>query len=272
MKIKNSSFVTSAVWKEQYPEEPLPEIAFAGRSNVGKSSMINMLINRHGLAKTSSTPGKTQLVNFYDVDGKFRLVDLPGYGYARVSKSKKSEWGKIIDTYLSSRDNLMEVLLLVDCRHEPTEDDREMYQWIKAYGYNGIVIATKADKLSQSQLAKQLTVIRKGLSMEPEAVLLPISSEKRTGKYRVWDMFNELFEVNGYDVHFERQSDASDEGDQVSSPSIAEKPSTGEMPKVSEDAPKKKDRKRNRPGEKEKAKKKKDAEKRKNTKKKKKKK
>ena len=272
MKIKNSSFVTSAVWKEQYPEEPLPEIAFAGRSNVGKSSMINMLINRHGLAKTSSTPGKTQLVNFYDVDGKFRLVDLPGYGYARVSKSKKSEWGKIIDTYLSSRDNLMEVLLLVDCRHEPTEDDREMYQWIKAYGYNGIVIATKADKLSQSQLAKQLTVIRKGLGMEPEAVLLPISSEKRTGKYRVWDMFNELFEVNGYDVHFERQSDASDEGDQVSSLSTAEKPSTGEVSKASEDAPKKKDRKRNRPGEKEKAKKKKDAEKRKINKKKKKKK
>lgn len=272
MKIKNSSFVTSAVWKEQYPEEPLPEIAFAGRSNVGKSSMINMLINRHGLAKTSSTPGKTQLVNFYDVDGRFRLVDLPGYGYARVSKSKKSEWGKIIDTYLSSRENLMEVLLLVDCRHEPTEDDREMYQWIKAYGYNGIVIATKADKLSQSQLAKQLTVIRKGLQMDEEAVLLPISSEKRTGKYRVWDMFNELFQVNGHEVHFERQSDSADQDQQGTSQSSPKQDlSTDLVAKSAEDAPKKKDRKRNRPGEKEKLKKKKDAAKRKNSKKKKKK-
>lgn len=215
--------------------------------------MINMLINRRGLAKTSSTPGKTQLVNFYDVDEKFRLVDLPGYGYARVSKSKKSEWGKIIDTYLSSRDNLMEVLLLVDCRHKPTEDDREMYQWIKAYGYNGIVIATKSDKLSQSQLAKQIKIIREALQMEPEAVLIPISSEKRVGKYKIWDMFNDLFEVNGYDVRFERQDtdELSEEleVDEKSDAEVAEK-EVSEVP-----APKKKDRKRNRPEEKAKKKK-----------------
>jgi GTP-binding protein len=254
MKIKNSSFVTSAVWKEQYPEEPLPEIAFAGRSNVGKSSLINMLINRKGLAKTSSTPGKTQLVNFYDIDEKFRMVDLPGYGYARVSKSKKSEWGKIIDTYLSSRENLMEVMLLVDCRHKPTEDDREMYQWIKAYGYNGIVIATKSDKLSQSQLAKQLTVIRKELKMEPEAVLLSVSSEKRAGKYAIWDMFNELFEVNGYDVHFERQADRD-------LPEVSLEPEVEKSEPVeihSEDLasePKKKNRRRNDPKYKDKIKK-----------------
>lgn len=265
MKIKNSSFVTSAVWKEQYPEEPLPEIAFAGRSNVGKSSMINMLINRRGLAKTSSTPGKTQLVNFYDVDEKFRLVDLPGYGYARVSKSKKSEWGKIIDTYLSSRENLMEVLLLVDCRHKPTEDDREMYQWIKAYGYNGIVIATKSDKLSQSQLAKQLKIIRAALQMEPEAVLVPISSEKRFGKYEIWDMFNDLFEVNGYDVHFERQ----DTDELPSEPEVEEVVDVKETEEVTSEVPppKKKDRKRNRPEEKAKKKKEKKSSKKKKKKK-----
>jgi len=249
MKIKKSSFVTSAVWKEQYPEEPLPEIAFAGRSNVGKSSLINMLINRKGLAKTSSTPGKTQLVNFYDIDEKFRMVDLPGYGYARVSKSVKNEWGKIIDTYLSSRENLMEVLLLVDCRHKPTENDKEMYQWIKAYGYNGIVVATKSDKMSQSQLAKQLKMIRKELEMTPEAVLMSVSSDKRIGKYQIWDMFNELFEVNGYEVSFERQ-------EMVCQDKVKEV--NNEVEKIKEDtdlAPKKKDRKRNRDKEKNKKKK-----------------
>jgi len=250
MKIKQSSFVTSAVWKEQYPEEPLPEIAFAGRSNVGKSSLINMLINRRGLAKTSSTPGKTQLVNFYDLDGLFRLVDLPGYGYARVSKSKKSEWGKIIDTYLSSRENLMEVLLLVDCRHKPTEDDKEMYQWIKAYGYNGIVIATKSDKLSQSQLAKQVKLIRETLEMTPESVLIPISSEKRAGKYKVWDMFNELFEVNGYDVHFDRQTEEEKKAEMA-------KPAQSKQTTQEDPESKKKDRKRNRDKEKNKKAKKK---------------
>lgn len=254
MKIKNSSFVTSAVWKEQYPEELLPEIAFAGRSNVGKSSLINMLINRKGLAKTSSTPGKTQLVNFYDIDGVFRMVDLPGYGYARVSKSKKSEWGKIIDTYLSSRENLMEVMLLVDCRHKPTEDDREMYQWIKAYGYNGIVIATKSDKLSQSQLAKQMTVIRKELKMDDNSVLLAVSSEKRDGKYTIWDMFNELFKVNGYDICFERQTDAELESASQEA-QVAPTDGVKEDEHSPEEMPKKKNRRRNDPKYKEKIKK-----------------
>ncbi|MBN2898160.1 MAG: YihA family ribosome biogenesis GTP-binding protein [Clostridia bacterium] len=263
MKIKNSSFVTSAVKEEQYPEELLPEIAFAGRSNVGKSSLINMLINRKGLAKTSSTPGKTQLVNFYDIDGLFRMVDLPGYGYAKVSKSKKSEWGTIIDTYLSSRKNLIEVLLLVDCRHKPTEDDREMYQWIKAYGYNGIVVATKADKLSQNQLAKQLPIIRTELKMTMDDMLVPVSSEKRSGKYEVWDLFNQLFMVNGYDIAFERQTDGDEEileaGEAPLEASLLEN-NPEKKPAVMANAPKKKDRKRNRPEEKDKLKKKKQQE------------
>ena len=134
----------SAVAKSQYPEDQLPEIAFAGRSNVGKSSLINMLLNRRGLAKTSSTPGKTQLVNFYDIDGLFRFVDLPGYGFAKVSKTQKANWGKIIDTYLNTRENLLEVFQLVDIRHKPSGEDKQMYDWIKASGFSGIVIGTKA--------------------------------------------------------------------------------------------------------------------------------
>lgn len=205
MKIKKSSFVISAVKPEQYPEDQLPEIAMAGRSNVGKSSLINMLINRKGLAKTSSTPGKTQLVNFYDIDGLFRFVDLPGYGYAKVSKEQKKSWGKIIETYLKNRKNLIEVIQLVDIRHKPTQEDKNMYNWICEFGFNGIVIATKADKLSNSQIQKHLSVIRKELNMAPDAVLIPISSTNRKNKYEVWDMFNELFEVNGFDIHLERQ-------------------------------------------------------------------
>jgi GTP-binding protein len=206
MKIKNSEFMTSAVKPEQYPESDTPEIAFAGRSNVGKSSLINMLLNRKGLAKTSSTPGKTQLVNFFNIDDKFRLVDLPGYGYARVSKEKKKNWGTIIETYLSNRENLLEIFLLVDIRHTPTDEDVQMYKWIKAFGYNGIVIATKLDKVKKSHLNTRKNDIRKTLGMEPEDVLITASSDSRQNKYMIWDCINELFEVNGYDIYFERQS------------------------------------------------------------------
>ncbi len=146
MKIKSSDFLISAVSPSQYPEEPLPEIAFAGRSNVGKSSLLNMLINRKNLARTSSTPGKTQTINFYSIDDLFRFVDLPGYGYARVSKSQKNAWAKTIETYLNTSENLLEVIQLVDIRHKPSEQDKEMYKWILECGFNGIVIATKLDK------------------------------------------------------------------------------------------------------------------------------
>ncbi|MCH4890392.1 YihA family ribosome biogenesis GTP-binding protein [Acidaminobacter sp. JC074] len=205
MKIKKSQFVTSAVKREQYPESDLPEIAVVGRSNVGKSSLINMLLNRKNLARTSSTPGKTQLINFFDIDGKFTLVDLPGYGYARVSKEQKKTWGTIIETYLKTRKNLLEVILLVDLRHKPTAEDVEMYKWIKTYGFNGIVVGTKYDKIKKSQLQKHVKIIRDTLEMEEHAVLAMTSTMDRYGKYEVWDIFNELFEVNGYDVHFERQ-------------------------------------------------------------------
>jgi len=208
MKIKKSEFMISAVSPLQYPEEQLPEFAFAGRSNVGKSSLINMLLNRRGLAKTSSTPGKTQTVNFYNIDDIFRFVDLPGYGFAKVSKTQKATWGKIIETYLKSRENLIEVIQLVDIRHKPSKEDKHMYAWIKEFGFNGIVIATKGDKLGKNQIAKQKQIIRKELNMAPDAILLCISSSERTGKYDVWDLFNALFEANGIDIEVERQVQA----------------------------------------------------------------
>lgn len=211
MKIKQSSFIISAVAPSQYPEDQLPEIAFAGRSNVGKSSLINMLLNRRGLAKTSSTPGKTQTVNFYDIDGLFRFVDLPGYGFAKVSKAQKATWGKVIETYLKSRENLMEVIQLVDIRHKPTQEDKHMYDWIKSFGFNGIVVATKGDKLGRNQIEKQKKIIRKTLEMSPEAVLLVISSSERSGKYEVWDLFNELFKVNQHEIYMERQTEGRGE-------------------------------------------------------------
>jgi GTP-binding protein len=207
MKIKESKFVISAVKPEQYPELDIPEIAFAGRSNVGKSSMINMLINRKNLARTSSTPGKTQTVNFYDIDGLFRFVDLPGYGYARVSKEQHKSWEKIIQTYLNSRENLLEVILLVDIRHKPTVQDQQMYEWIINAGFNGIIIATKADKLVKSQIAKQIKLIRETLKADDQ-VIVPISTTNRLNKYEVWEMFNEIFEVNEYEIHLEKQSDS----------------------------------------------------------------
>lgn len=207
MKIKKSEFITSAVTQDQYPEVILPEIAMAGRSNVGKSSLINMLINRKNLARTSSTPGKTQLVNFYEIDNQFRLVDLPGYGYARVSKEQKKTWGKIIETYLRERKNLLEVIQLVDIRHKPTQEDKDMYRWIKSFGFNGIVVATKYDKVKKSQLKKHLDIIRKELNMGPDDVLVTTSISTRHGKYDMWEIFNELFEINGYDIKLVKQQE-----------------------------------------------------------------
>ncbi len=207
MKIKNSQFVISAVAKTQYPDDQLPEFAFAGRSNVGKSSLINMLLNRKGLAKTSSTPGKTQLVNFYDIDGLFRFVDLPGYGFAKVSKAQKEGWGNIIDTYLNTRQNLLEVFQLVDIRHTPTREDKDMYAWIKSAGFNGIVIATKSEKLNRNQAAQQIKLIRKELGMEKDDVIISVSSQNRDGKYEFWDTINALFEANDIDIRMVKQSE-----------------------------------------------------------------
>lgn len=166
MKIISSELEQIAAIISQYPKSDLKEIAFAGRSNVGKSSFINAVINRKNLARTSSKPGKTRTVNFYKINNEFRLVDLPGYGYAQVSKSEKEKWGKIIETYLTNRGNLCDVILVVDIRHAPSKDDILMYNWLLEYGFSGYVIATKADKISRGQWNKHLKIVRETLGIK----------------------------------------------------------------------------------------------------------
>ncbi|MBO4861599.1 MAG: YihA family ribosome biogenesis GTP-binding protein [Firmicutes bacterium] len=182
MIIKSSEFICAAVKPSQYPQDGVPEIAFAGRSNVGKSSLINLLLNRRKLAKVSATPGKTRTINFFSINGgEFRLVDLPGYGYAKVSKAETADWGKMMESYLSKREGLKSVVQLVDSRHAPTAQDKQMYEYLRYYGLDGIVAATKADKLSGSELSKNLAMIRKELQLTEEDTLIPVSALKRTG-------------------------------------------------------------------------------------------
>src|SRR5690554_4805866 len=176
MKILKAELEKIAVEKPQYPSGDLPEIVLAGRSNVGKSNFINSMVNRNNLAKTSSKPGKTRTINFYKINDKFRLVDLPGYGYAKVSKQEKDKWGRIIEEYLNSRENIKEIILLVDIRHEPTELDVIMYNWIKSYNYRGLVVATKADKISKGKFQKHIKIIRDKLGIENPELIIPYSS------------------------------------------------------------------------------------------------
>lgn len=204
MKIKEARFVGSAADKNQYVSADLPEIAIVGRSNVGKSSLINMLLSRKNLVRTSATPGKTQLVNFFEIDKKFRFVDLPGYGFANVSKSMKRSWGTLVGEYLGSRANLLEVMMLVDIRHNPTEDDIHMIEWIRGTGYTGILVATKADKLSRMNQEKQAKLILNRLCAEEETLTLT-SANTRCGKYELWERLNHLFAEKGFDIYFERQ-------------------------------------------------------------------
>ena len=174
------------------PETDRPEIAFAGKSNVGKSSLINGLVNRKSLARTSSQPGKTQTINFYNVNDTIFLVDLPGYGYAKASESVKRSWGEMIERYLHTSKNLKAVFLLVDIRHEPNANDHQMYDWIVGNGYRPIVICTKADKLKRSQIPKALRVIRQGLSLPQDTVLIPYSSLTKQGREEILQKIDEL--------------------------------------------------------------------------------
>jgi GTP-binding protein len=195
MKIKTAEIVVSAVAPSQYPNEMMPEIALVGRSNVGKSSAINTILGRKKLARVSASPGKTRTINFYTINDTFYLVDLPGYGYAKASKTERASWGKIIETYLSSRQELQEVVLLVDIRHSPSADDRMMYNWIKHFGYGSIVLATKWDKLSKNQAAKQMKVIREELKMSIGDKLIPFSSLKKEGIEVFWDAVEPLLQI-----------------------------------------------------------------------------
>jgi len=184
MIIKSADFIISAVSPAQYPAGLLPEIALVGRSNVGKSSLINTLVNRRGLARTSSTPGKTQLLNFYFLNKEFYFVDLPGYGYAKVNKTIKSNWGKMIETYLEKRANLVGVIQLVDSRHPPSKDDIIMQEWIQHRGIPYFVVATKIDKISRGNWLKHKKIIREGLGIEEKSLVL-FSAETRQGKEEV---------------------------------------------------------------------------------------
>ena len=181
MIVRKAEFICSAVKQNQYPPEGVPEIAFAGRSNVGKSSLINLLVNRRGLAKVSSTPGKTRTINFFNINDTFRIVDLPGYGYAQVSKGQSDDWGPMMESYLSGREGLLKVVQLVDSRHAPTAQDKQMYDYLRYYGLDGIVVATKADKLSRNELNKNIAMIRRELELGREDTIIPVSSLKKTG-------------------------------------------------------------------------------------------
>ncbi|MDO5707970.1 MAG: ribosome biogenesis GTP-binding protein YihA/YsxC [Andreesenia angusta] len=196
MKINKAELLITAGRKDQYPEEGILEIAFAGRSNVGKSSLINTLVNRRNLARTSGQPGKTQTVNFYQVNDDMRLIDLPGYGYARTSRSNREKWAVMIEEYFKSRNSLIEVILLVDIRHEPGEHDKMMYEWIKKCGFNGIVIATKADKISRGKWQKHIKIIADKLEIEDRSFIIPFSASKKLNKDKVWEVLSELFEIN----------------------------------------------------------------------------
>lgn len=190
MEIKQAEFTTSAVKPGQYPVDGRVEIAFVGRSNVGKSSLINTVTNRRKLVKVSQTPGKTRLINFFIINNQFYFVDLPGYGYAKVSKSEQAKWGGMMEQYLINRPQLKKVALLVDSRHKPTGDDIMMYEWIKHYGYSVIVVATKKDKLNKSELQRSAKVIKETLKLSPEDNLVFFSSLKKEGKE---ELLNEMF-------------------------------------------------------------------------------
>lgn len=186
MNVNNVELVISAVKPEQYPDEGLPEFALAGRSNVGKSSFINKMINRKSLARTSSKPGKTQTLNFYKIEEQLFFVDVPGYGYAKVSKKEREAWGKIIETYFTSRKELKAVLLIIDLRHPPTKDDVLMYDFLKYYKLPCVVIATKADKIPRGKWQKHAKMVKETLNLQQEDKIIVFSSETGEGKDKVW--------------------------------------------------------------------------------------
>ena len=190
----NADILLSATNKSHYPQDDIPEVALAGRSNVGKSSFINTMLNRKNLARTSGKPGKTQLLNFFNIDDKLRFVDVPGYGYARVSKKEREKWGKMIEEYLTSRENLKAVISLVDLRHEPSADDVQMYEFLKYYEIPVILVATKADKIPRGKWNKHESMIKKKLDFDKTDTFIIFSSVNKTGVEEAWDViFNFSF-------------------------------------------------------------------------------
>lgn len=194
MIIKNVSLETVCGITSKLPANSRPEVAFAGKSNVGKSSLINALMNRKSLARTSAQPGKTQTINFYNINDEIYFVDLPGYGYARASESVKAQWGRMIERYLHTSKQLRTVFLLIDIRHDPGENDRIMYDWIRRQGYQPVIIATKADKLKRSQLAKMTQAIRTGLQAGQDTTIIPFSAETKQGREEIYALLDAILE------------------------------------------------------------------------------
>ena len=190
MIIRDVNLETVCGVTSKLPDNTLPEFAFAGKSNVGKSSMINALLNRKSLARTSAQPGKTQTINFYNVNDAMYLVDLPGYGYAKTSASEKEKWGKMIENYLHTSKKLQAVFLLIDIRHEPSANDKMMYDWMVYQGFTPIIIATKLDKIKRSQIQKNVKAIREGLKVKPGTVIIPFSSETKQGRDELWEVID----------------------------------------------------------------------------------
>lgn len=192
MVIKNVELETVCGVTSTFPKNTKMEVAFAGKSNVGKSSLINAIMNRKSLARTSSQPGKTQTINYYNVNGEFYLVDLPGYGYANASVSVKEKWGKMIERYLHTSEMLYAVFLLIDIRHEPGKNDKQMYEWMTAQGYFPIVIATKMDKLNRSQIPKHVKMVREGLGAPKETIVIPFSSVTKQGREEIYALLDDM--------------------------------------------------------------------------------
>lgn len=192
MVIKNVNLETVCGITSKIPDNLYNEVAFAGKSNVGKSSLINALMNRKSLARTSAQPGKTQTINFYNINDAMYLVDLPGYGYAKASEEVKAKWGKMIENYLHTSKKLKAVFLLIDIRHDPSANDRMMYEWMVYQGFAPIIIATKLDKIKRSQTQKQIKAIREGLGVQPGTTIIPFSAETKQGRDEIWELIDSL--------------------------------------------------------------------------------
>ena len=192
MVIKSLQLETVCGITSKLPENDKPEVAFAGKSNVGKSSLINALMNRKSFARISSEPGKTQTINFYNINDAMYCVDLPGYGFAKVSKETQAKWGKMIENYLTTSKQLRAVFLLIDIRHEPSKNDKDMYEWIVYNGYDPIIIATKLDKINRSQVQKHIKMIKTGLNVKPQTVVIPFSSQTKQGRDEIWELVDSI--------------------------------------------------------------------------------
>ena len=192
MIVKRADFITSMKDYGDFATKGCPEVAFAGKSNVGKSSMINKLTNRNKLARTSATPGKTRLINVYQINNEINFIDLPGYGFAKVSKDEKLSWGKMMQDCFARTEDLCHVFHLVDIRHEPGNNDKIMYKWILDHGYEPVIIATKLDKIKRSQVQKQIKLVRQGLQVVPGTKIIPFSAQTKQGREEIWELIDEL--------------------------------------------------------------------------------